>query len=82
MFAKLYETEIGQVLVKKDEGDEGPEVRFFFTHEGYGVCSVAIQFDDNESGWDSCDITFEKVDEDMATSIANNAINEFMSTFG
>jgi hypothetical protein len=82
MFAKLYETEIGQVLVKKDEGDEGPEVRFFFTHEGFGVCSVAIEFSDDEAGWEKCDIAFEKVDEEMATSVASNTIHEFMSTLG
>ena len=32
MFAKIFDTEIGQILVKKsDENDEGlPEVRFYF----------------------------------------------------
>ena len=31
-FAKLYETEdIGQILVMLDQGDDGPEVKIYFT---------------------------------------------------
>ena len=38
VFAKLYETEVGQILVKIDEDDCVPECRIFFQPEGFGVC--------------------------------------------
>ncbi|WP_426427357.1 hypothetical protein [Pseudomonas palmensis] len=44
-FAKLFEfTDIGQVLVKLDDGDDGPEVRTYFVPDGLGVCSIAMTF--------------------------------------
>ena len=60
-FAKLHETEkYGQILVKLDSGDEGPETQFFFTpSEMLGVCSMAIKFEDTEEGWDKAEVTFE-----------------------
>jgi len=31
MFAKLYETNVGQILIKADTDEDGcPEVRFYF----------------------------------------------------
>jgi len=75
MFAKLFEAEIGQVLVKIDYGDEGPEVRFFFKPDGHGVSSVAITgFKDDEEGWESAEKYFETIDEDRAITIAREAI--------
>jgi hypothetical protein len=49
-FAKLIETERGQVLAKLDSGDDGPEVRVFFNPEveGIGVCSMAFNFKDED----------------------------------
>ena len=44
-FAKLFEFEdLGQVLVKLDDGDDGPEVRTYFVPDGFGVCSIAMTF--------------------------------------
>ena len=48
-FAKLFEFEdLGQVLVKLDDGDDGPEVRTYFVPDGFGVCSIAMTFKSDE----------------------------------
>lgn len=82
MFAKLFDTDQGQILVKKDasEGREGgPEVRFFFQPEGLGVCSTALGFPDNDTGWDAADAVFEDIDEAKAIDIVSNAMAPFSS---
>ena len=79
MFAKLYETAgHGQILVKMDSGDEGPEIRFFFQPENLGVCSVAIGYEDDDEGWDKAEDAFSNiVDEtfsvDLVASTKKNA---------
>jgi hypothetical protein len=79
MFAKLYETEeTGQVLVKLAEGDEGPEVRYYFEPKGLGVCSFAFQFKDDEKGsaWDKADAAFERADEEQALRLAKGIMQK------
>lgn len=76
LFARLYDTDVGQVLVKLDEGDGGPEVRYFFRPPGLGVCSLAIEFSDDDAGWNKAEAWFESVDQPGATSVAVRAINE------
>ena len=73
MFAKLYETEeTGQVLLKLAEGEEGPEVRYYFVPKGLGVCSTALEFKDSEKGtaWDKAEAYFNKIDEESAIQMA------------
>lgn len=43
-FAKLFETNGDQVLVLRDEGEEGPELRVFFTGVGLAVCNYVLQY--------------------------------------
>ncbi|MXS82257.1 hypothetical protein [Nitrosomonas oligotropha] len=82
MFAKLFETGVGQILVKKDSGKEGPEVRFYFQPEGLGVCSVALDgFGDDENGWDAVDKAFEQIDAETAVNVVRPAINQFCGIF-
>ena len=81
MFAKLYETELGQILVKQDEGDDGPEIRFFFRPEGLGVCSFALMFTDDDEGWDAADASFEKIDESSALDAVLPLIEQAAKTF-
>lgn len=77
MFAKLYETYIGQILVKMDASeDQKPEVRFFFEPQGLGVCSSALTFPDTDEGWDNQLTTFNSVDEDQAIAMANAVIEQ------
>lgn len=72
MFAKLFETEIGQLLVKIDTSDEcKPEVRIYFEPPELGVCSIAWGFNDDDDGWSKADALFEKVDQDYAIRAVN-----------
>lgn len=80
MFAKLYETDLGQILVKKDEGKTGPEVRFFFKPEDLGVCSVAVSFDNTEDGRNKADVAFEKIDKAIALDTVLDLIDSFLLT--
>lgn len=81
MFAKLYESNIGQILVKLDEGDKGPEVRFYFKPDLLGVCSLATQFDDTDSGWQKAESFFQKVDYEAAYRIASETLNKIGETY-
>jgi hypothetical protein len=78
-FAKLFDTEdLGQILVKIDSGEnDGAEVRYFFTPPNMGVCSIAIGFKDNLSGWDSADKAFEKVDENSAREMIQDVLKAY-----
>jgi hypothetical protein len=71
MFAKLYETDLGQILVKLDSGDDGPEVRYFFQPEGLGVCSVSANFKDldEDTAWDNADCLFDDCTEESAFKV-------------
>jgi len=67
MFAKLFETTIGQILVNIDTGENyEPEVQAYFQPPRVGVCSVAWGFDESDAGWDEAYAFFEKFDEAYA----------------
>lgn len=64
MFAKLYETKLGQILVKKDTNEDSgnPEIRVYFEPEGFGVCHIDTAMrDDSESSWNDLDTIFDKI---------------------
>ena len=65
MFAKLYGTDVDQVLVKLAAGEDGnPEVRMYCQPEGLGVCSVAAGWDDDsDASWDKAEKAFAEIDE-------------------
>jgi len=76
-FAKLFEfDDIGQVLVKRDDGDNGAEVRIYFQPEGLGVCSTAFNFEPSgdETEHDKADKAFAIIDQDKAESIVRNTL--------
>ncbi len=83
-FAKLYWDGDKQILVMLDEGDEGPEVRFFFKPPGLGVCSSALIFTDDDAGnaWEKAEAAFANVDEQQATALVNNIKNKLAGHFG
>lgn len=70
MFAKLYDTDKGQIVVMLQSNDEGnPEIRFFVEPPGLGVCSMAFSFDgDDDNTWNAAEASFDKVDEAMAVA--------------
>ncbi len=79
MFAKLYSTEEGQILVKKsDENDEGlPEVRFYFDMDQYdlGVCELSCV---NKAGSEEQnDELFDEVNLNTVISMRDKMAAEF-----
>lgn len=76
-FCKLYEhPEIGQILVKMDSDDDGdPEIRFYFTPDGLGVCSCALGFPDTDLGYELQERAFEKIDEESAVSAVRSVLD-------
>lgn len=77
-FCKLFETDThGQILVLRDEGEEGPEVRFFFRPPGLGTCSAAVGFKATERGEDQADQLLEDITEAKAV----DAISELYARF-
>lgn len=75
-FAKLFENEeIGQVLVKMGETEDGrPEIKTYFVPEGLGVSSMSLEFQDG--AWDAADAAFEAVDEEKTLAAVRNVIAE------
>ncbi|TCP13797.1 hypothetical protein EV683_10542 [Crenobacter luteus] len=66
-FAKLFETDRGQILVKIDADEDGaPEIRFYAEPTGLGVCSLALSYEDFDNGWDAAEHAFGKVDQQIA----------------
>ena len=76
MFAKLYETELGQILVKIDEGNNGAEVRLFFEPKNLGVCSVALSWegDDDETQWSKAEASFEAMTEEFSLALLKKTL--------
>lgn len=76
-FCKLYETEIGQILVKADTNEDGePEVRFYFNPGGFGVCSVAITFKDTGAGWDKQEQAFNLITQESSLYTVNGMMKD------
>lgn len=71
MFAKIFDTKYGQVLVKLDVDDENvPEIRFYSKPEGLGVCSVAFSYTNESTGSEDAEEGFAKVTLQMAETAA------------
>lgn len=79
MFAKLYETEVGQILAKIDAGeDENPEVRVFFEPEVLGVCSLAFTFTEysEDEQWDKLEDVFNGLDEGNLVAMVKSTLSD------
>lgn len=82
-FAKLFKfDDIGQVLVKVDDGEDGAEVRVYFQPKGLGVCSTAFTFkaDEDEDENDKADKAFERIDEAKAYTIVTEVLKTIPSS--
>ncbi len=76
-FAKLFEFEdLGQVLIKLDDGDDGPEVRTYFVPDGFGVCSIAMTFkpDALDDKWAKAEKAFAMIDQEKARVLVVEAL--------
>ncbi|WP_287497510.1 hypothetical protein [Pandoraea sp. CB10b_02] len=82
-FAKLYETAIGQIVVMRQMGDDGPEIAFFFDPEvePLGVCSVKLGFSDDDDGHDKADKAFDAVTEEGAIKVVTSQIDQIKEMF-
>lgn len=81
-FARLFEFEdLGQVLVKLDDGDDGAEVRIYFVPEGLGVCSVAMTFKagSQEDQWSKAERAFDMVDREKAHALVTDTLRTISS---
>jgi hypothetical protein len=84
-FAKLFTfDDLGQVLVKLDDEDDGPEVRLYFKPEGLGVCSTAFTFNKNADGteWDKAEKAFALIDHNQAESIVREILKTIPAGLG
>lgn len=77
-FAKLYETEVGQILVMKDEGDDGPKITVHFEPENLGICNVNFNWcdDKEEVQWEKCDEAFDLMTEEKCTAMIKSTLSE------
>lgn len=72
-FAKLFETDEGQVLVTKDTNDEGaPCLLVHFVTEGGHFGKLVFSYEDTDTGWASLDEVFES----CTLEDAENAIGD------
>ncbi|MFJ2548567.1 hypothetical protein ACIOVF_19135 [Pseudomonas sp. NPDC087612] len=81
-FAKLFEFEdLGQVLVKLDDGDDGAEVRIYFVPKGLGVCSVAMTFkaDGQADQLGKAEKAFTLVDREKAHALVTDTLRTIPS---
>lgn len=68
IFAKMFDTQYGQVVAMLQEDDDGdPEIRFYAKPEGFGVCSIAFGYSDD---WGRAEENFSKIDIAMASQVA------------
>lgn len=77
-FAKLWEQEGEQILVKMDDGEDGPEMRVYFNPAGLGVCNFALKFthEDIEEAWNKCELAFNGLEEADARRMVDNMQRE------
>lgn len=84
MFAKLFDTELGQILVKLGE-DEHVEIRVYFepAELDLGVCESALLFKgEDDVAWDKAEAAFEKFDAEFATQFVQDATNQISDQLG
>lgn len=82
MFCKIYDTDLGQILVKKDSCDDtdNPELRFYFEPKELGICQMALKMkDDSESSWECMDRLFDDMTEENAYRTVKNIIDGMLS---
>jgi hypothetical protein len=66
-FAKLFGEGDDQVVVIRQEGDEGPEIVVYMQGpDPFGVCSSTFRYEDDDEGRATADQKFEGYDEENA----------------
>ncbi len=83
-FAKLYETERGQVLVMREQGDYGPEIGVYFDADvpGLAVSRIAVSgFGEGDVGYEKADKAFDAINEEGAKRVAFGAMDQIAEMF-
>lgn len=84
-FAKLFDTERGQVVALRHQDSDGsPAVVFMFDPgvDGLALCSIALAFDDNELGEEKRDAAFDAITEETAKKVAFQHIDGIRNMWG
>lgn len=71
-FAKLFESKkYGQIAVFRQPNEErdNPEIRFFVKPDGFGICSLAIEFAENKE--DAADKAFAQLNLETSESFVS-----------
>ena len=71
-FAKLFERDGEQVLVRKEDLDGDPTVFVTFDIEGH-LATLNFSFNDAHDGYEARDAVFATIDEDAAFEIVKQA---------
>ena len=77
-FAKLFETDVGQILVLLEENNEGcPEIKILFKPDGLGVCKITLYgFKDSDDSWESAEKGFDNTSEEIAYNVVKKTLEE------
>lgn len=79
MFAKIYGPDVQQVLILKDEDEEGnPQLKIMTNADSGGIVSLGMGFDDTDDGWEKLDRAFEQMDEVTALKYISNLLDELL----
>lgn len=78
MFAKIYDTTLGQILVKIENRVERSEIKIYFELEKHGVCSIDMFWDeeDKTNQYKKALYTFYEFDELKCYNIVKTTINK------
>lgn len=76
MFAKLFDTQYGQVVVMLGEDETGmEEIRTYVQPDGFGVCSIAEVFHKYDNRNSEAKEAFNSVDFEYAVWRAAQLVN-------
>lgn len=84
-FAKMYETERGQIVAMNDQNSEGyPAIVFFFDPcaDGLGVCQIALGFSNDEDGEKKRNKAFDALTEESVCKVVFKQMDLMQSSFG
>lgn len=77
-FAKLYETDIGQIVVMRHMGEDEPEIRIYINPNGNGVCWASVGFSGCDAGRDAANRFFAGMTAELAVKVASEAFDTLL----
>lgn len=82
MFAKTFDSKRYDqiVLMKRQDMQGAPEIRFYFTAEGYGVCEFGIGFTEDSDAETRLAQAFDQLTPQEATKIIDGWMDYMRSS--